>query len=111
MPILLVFLLTAACMPVPWPKRPAGLGPADSAGLTLAAVAFALSAAFAVRTWVVRTLRRDPSSRIEVAQAYARLRQVLFFLNVGLGGLAILGLGWGATVRDFAGAPPPVDWD
>src|SRR5205085_12428396 len=86
-------------------------GHADSAGLTLAAVAFALSAAFAVRTWVVRTLRRDPTNRIEVAHAYSRLRHLLFFLNVGLVGLAVLGLGWGATVREYAGALPRRGWD
>jgi Zn-dependent protease with chaperone function len=111
MPILLVFVLTAACMPVEWPPSPLGLDPAHSAALTLAAVASALSTAFAVRTWVVRTLRTDPARRPEVVQGYARLRQVLFFANLGLVVLAVLGLGWGATVREVSGALPKRGWD
>src|SRR4051812_2682562 len=106
MPILLVFALTAACAPVPWPKSPLGLDPEHSAALTAAAVAFALSAAFAVRTWVVRSLGRDPARRPEVGLGYARLRQVLFFTNLGLVALAVLGLGWGATARTLTGALP-----
>jgi Zn-dependent protease with chaperone function len=111
MPILLVFVLTAACLPVPWPRSPLGLDPEQSAALTAAAVAFALSAAFAVRTWVVRSLARDPGRRPEVGMGYARLRRVLFFANLGLVALAILGLGWGATVRTLTGVLPQPDGD
>src|SRR5262245_56199023 len=119
MPILLVFVLTAACAPVPWPNSPLGLDPAHSAGFTAGAVALALSAAFGLRTWVVRTLRLDPARRPEVAHGYARLRHFLFFTNLGLVALAIVGFGWGATVRevtgaaalDEPGAPPRPSWE
>jgi STE24 endopeptidase len=99
MPILLVFLLAAVCLPIGWPPPPFGLGPAGSAALTLAAVGAPLAAAFALRTWVVRSLRDDPTRRVEVAQGYSRLRRVLFFGNVGAVALAVLGLGWGWTVQ------------
>lgn len=111
MPILLVFALTAACTPVEWPASPLGLDPGRSAAVTAAAVAFALAAAFAVRTWVVRALARDPGRRPEVGMGYGRLRRILFFVNLGLIALAVLGLGWGATVRDLTGALPRRGWD
>lgn len=112
MPILLVFALTAACLPVPWPPSPLGLDRHQSTAATAAAVALALGAAFGLRTWVVRTLRRDPGRRSEVAQGYARLRHTLFFVNLGLVGLAVVGLGWGATVLEMSGVlpQPNKDW-
>jgi Zn-dependent protease with chaperone function len=99
MPILSIFLLTAACLPNPWPSPPFDLGPGASAGLTAAAVLVPLSAAFALRTWVVRALRRDPGRKSGVGQAYARLRQALFFANLGTVVLSIAGLGWGWTTQ------------
>jgi Zn-dependent protease with chaperone function len=104
MPILLVFVLTAACAPVGWPESPLGLDAAQSATFTAAMVAFALSSAFAVRTWVVRTLHCDPGRRPEIGQGYVRLRRLLFFMNLGLVAVAVLVLGWGATVREISGA-------
>src|SRR5262249_6584262 len=99
MPILLVFLLTAACLDqIPW-QDPLGLGPHLSAGLTAAAVLLPLAAAFAVRTWVVRALRCDPSRKAEVAQGYGQLRRIQFFFNLGAVAIALLGLGWGWTVQ------------
>src|SRR5262249_55723398 len=46
----------------------------------------------------------------EVAQGYVRLRRILFFVNLGLVVLAILALGWGATVREVSGAKPNRGW-
>lgn len=100
MPILLIFLVAAACLPVEWPAPPFGLGPAASASLTGLLVAACLAAAFAVRTWVIRSLRRDPLGRIEVGIGYSRLRRLLFFVNVGAVAVAILGLGWGWTTQE-----------
>lgn len=34
MPILLILLVTAACLPVPWPAPPLGIGPEGAAALT-----------------------------------------------------------------------------
>jgi Zn-dependent protease with chaperone function len=100
MPILLVFLLTAACLDrIDWPSPPLGLGPRPAVALTAAAVLLPLVAAFAARTWAVRALGRDPSRRVEVAQGYARLRRLLFFVNLGAVAVAVLVLGWGWAVH------------
>lgn len=114
MPILLVFALTAACLPVKWPAPLVGDGLESAIRLTASAVAFSLLAAFSLRTWVVRTLVRNPSRKIEVAQGYSRLRRLLFFVNVGLVVVCIMVFGWGWGVRgmlgasgeDWHGAPP-----
>src|SRR5687767_5206046 len=99
MPILLVFLLTAACLPIEWPAPPFGLGRESSAALTAAAVFLPLTAAAALRGWVLRSLGRDPGRRIDVAQTYTWVRRGLFFVNVGAVGLSVLGLGWGWAVQ------------
>ncbi|MBA4063933.1 MAG: hypothetical protein C0501_09515 [Isosphaera sp.] len=111
MPILVVFALTAACLPVRWPDPVFGGGPWAAAGATAAAVALSLSAAVALRVWVVRTLRRQPVRKAEVTATYARLRRLLFFANVGLAALCVLGLGWGAFVRRHLVVPGRVDAD
>jgi STE24 endopeptidase len=106
MPILLVFALTAACLPVNWPPPLLGGGIEVAVGLTFAAVACSLSLAVALRCWVVRTLQSDPTRKVEVANVYGRLRRILFFLNVGLVGVCVLVFGWGwATQHALA-----VEW-
>ena len=95
MPILLVFVLIAACLPIEWPEPPFGPPRAVAASLTGGAVASVLAVAFVLRTWVVRTLRRAPARRIEVAQTYGRWRRILFFVNVGVAAACVLAFGWG----------------
>jgi Zn-dependent protease with chaperone function len=99
MPILLVFLLVGACLPIEWPEPPFEASRHVGVSLTAAAISLPLLAAFALRTWVVRTLRRQPDRRVEVGQVYSRVRRVLFFANVGAVATAILLLGWGWTVQ------------
>ena len=107
MPILLVFALTAACLPVDWPAPLFGGGVAVAVGSTAAAVAFSLALAIALRRWVIRTLHEDPARKIEVANVYGRLRRVLFFMNVGLAAVCVLVFGWGwATQRELV-----VEWN
>src|SRR5262245_20367652 len=106
MPILLVFVLTAACLPVDWPAPLVGGGTETAAAFTAAAVGLSLGAAFTLRTWVVRTLRREPGRKGEVVHAYARLRRLMFFVNVGLVAVCVLVFGWGwLTQRSLV-----VDW-
>lgn len=100
MPILLVFLLVAACLDrIEWPAPPFGLGAGAAAVLTAAAVLIPLATAFALSRWVVRGLQRNPSRRHELARGYSRLRRILQYANLGLVVLAIVGLGWGWTVH------------
>lgn len=114
MPILLVFALTAACLPVKWPAPVVGEGLDSALRFTAAAVGLSLVAAFSLRTWVVRTLVRHPSRKLEVVQSYSRLRRLFFFANLGLVVVCVLVFGWGWAVRgllgvsgeDWHGAPP-----
>ena len=72
MPILIVFVLTASCLPAPWPAPPFGLGPGGSAALMAAAVILPLMAAFALRGWAIRAVRRDPAMAAFHAKLLAR---------------------------------------
>ncbi|QJW95669.1 M48 family metallopeptidase [Frigoriglobus tundricola] len=99
MPILLVFALVAACLPIDWPVPPFAPERETAAALTGGSVALVLALAFGLRTWVVVTLRRDPDRRIEVAQAYGRCRRLLFFVNIGAVAACVLSFGWGWLVR------------
>ena len=99
MPILLVFALVAACLPIEWPEPPFN-PPYDVAlALTGGSVALVLAIAFALRTWVIRTLHRDPARRIEVAHTYGRWRRILFFVNISTAAACVLVFGWGWLVR------------
>jgi STE24 endopeptidase len=106
MPILLVFALTAACLPVDWPAPLFGGGLETSATFTITAVGLSLIAAFALRTWVVRILHRSPDRKIEVSQAYARLRRRLFLINMGMVTACVLVFGWGWLIQQLL----VVDW-
>src|SRR5687768_13842049 len=99
MPILLVFALVAACLPIKWPEPP--FDPPHEVALALSggSVALVLAVALSLRTWVVRTLRRDPARRIEVARTYGRLRRILFFVNVSTAAACVLVFGWGWLVQ------------
>jgi STE24 endopeptidase len=99
MPIFVIFLFAVLCAPAPWPAPPFGLGPAGSATLAAIAVSIPLLAAFALRFWAIRRVRRDPARHLAVELAYARVRRLLFFVNFGAAVLAVAGLGWGHTVR------------
>ncbi|MDY3557824.1 M48 family metallopeptidase [Gemmata sp. JC673] len=99
MPILLVFALIAACLPIEWPPPP--VGPEREAALALSggAVATAFGLALALRGWVIRTVRRDPLRRYEVARAYNRWRRGLFFVNLAVSAACVLAFGWGWLVQ------------
>jgi STE24 endopeptidase len=99
MPILLVFGLIAACLPVEWPEPPCDPPVEVALSLTGGAIFFVLSVAFVLRTWVVRTLRRDPSRRVEVARVYGQWRRLLFFVNMGTAAACVLVFGWGWLMR------------
>ena len=97
MPILLVLLLSAACLPTEWPN-PFNLSPREATLATFGLVLCSLAAAFVLRTRVVRGLNRDPYRRAEIAKGYDRARRILLPVNLGLVALALFGLGWGHTV-------------
>ncbi len=114
MPILLVFALVGACVPVPWWPPLTGGEKATALALTVACVGLSLTAAFTLRTWVVQTLRREPGRKAEVVQVYSRLRRVMFFVNLGLVAACVLVFGWGWAVQntlgEFRGQSPNRVW-
>jgi STE24 endopeptidase len=98
MPILLILSVAAACLPLPWPAPPAGVGPRGSLVLTAAVTLAPVFAAFAVSAWAVRTLRHQPGRRSAVLATYSRVRRILGYANLAAAIGAIVGLGWGWTV-------------
>src|SRR5687768_15119662 len=107
MPILLVFALTAACLPIDWPAPLVGGGVEVAAALTGAAVGTSLLGAMLVRVWVVRALRREPMRKSSVVGAYSRIRRFMFFANLALVALCVLVFGWGwATHQLFV-----IEWN
>ncbi|HEV3386750.1 MAG TPA: M48 family metalloprotease, partial [Gemmata sp.] len=100
MPLFLIFTLVAACFPFPWPEpwKEIGEGRETAISFTITAVCISLSAAFALRTWVILTLQKSPGRKVEVAQAYARLRRYMYFINLGISAICILVFGWGWLV-------------
>lgn len=99
MPILLVFALIAACLPIEWPLPPFGPERPVALALSGGSVAAALGLALALRVWVIRTVRNDPFRRYEVARAYNRWRRVLFFVNLITAAACVLVFGWGWRIQ------------
>ena len=95
MPILLVFALTAACLPIEWPAPLLGGGVELAITSTAAALAISWAGSIVVRVWVVRSLRRDPLRKPAVVAVYSRFRRLMFFANIGLVALCVLVFGWG----------------
>jgi STE24 endopeptidase len=98
MPILLILSVAAACLQLPWPAPPAGVGPRGALALTAAVTLAPVLAAAALSGWAVRTLRFRPERRSVVLARYLRFRQVLGLANLAAAALAVAGLGWGWTV-------------
>jgi STE24 endopeptidase len=99
MPILLVFALVAACLPIDWPSPPFDPQRVAALALTGGAVVLVLSVAFGLRTWVIRSLRRDTGRRVAVANTYGKWRRILFFVNLGTSAACVLAFGWGWLVQ------------
>ncbi|MBA4186937.1 MAG: hypothetical protein C0467_02860 [Planctomycetaceae bacterium] len=99
MPILLVFAITAACLPVRWPAPLIGDGVNVAVGFTAVALFLSLSISITLRTWVVRTLRASPARKSEVAETYIRIRRIMLFANMGLVAMCIFVFGWGWFVQ------------
>ena len=98
MPILLILLTIAACLPTSRFARPEGFTRLDSAVATLATMALpVLLTALACRR-VARTLDADPAARPRVARRYGRVRRRLPLLTLAAAVLSVAGWGWSDTV-------------
>lgn len=98
MPIILILLLTASCVRAPWPEPPFGFGGSGSLALTAFAFLVPLSAAFVLSRWAASAIKADPSRRSEIAHQYGRYRRILGHVNLAIGVVVVVGLGWGWTV-------------
>ena len=110
MPLLTIFLLLAACLPIAWPESPLGLTRDESLIASALAVLVPLCIALLLRTWVVRSLAADQFRRVEVTRVYIRLRALLFYFNLSCVLLTVLVLGWGATAQSLLLVERHGDW-
>ncbi len=102
MPILLILLTIAACLPTSRFARPDGFTRLDSAVATLVTMALpVLLTALACR-WAVRTLAADPAARPRVARRYGWARRRLPLLTLLAAVLSVVGWGWSDTVAQTA---------
>ena len=98
MPILLILSVAAACLPLPWPAPPGGVGPHGSLVLTAAVTLTPVLAAGILSAWAVRVLHRSPDRRPAVLATYSHVRRLLGLANLASAAVAVIGLGWGWTV-------------
>lgn len=98
MPILMILLLAAACLPVPWPRPFESLDAAATAAITgLFVLGSILISAFGC----ARVVRMIPEDRGAAVSLYYRLRRRVSLANLW-GSVALVFGGWGWAVRESA---------
>jgi len=102
MPLLLILLTIAACLPTSRFAPPAGFTRLDSAVATLVTVALPVLLTALAGRWVERTLAADPAARPRVARRYGRARRRLPLLTLAAAALSVVGWGWSDTVARTA---------
>ncbi len=98
MPILLILLVTAACLELPWPAPPAGLSAGRAVALSAVVTTLPVLLAATLSRWVALTLARDPNRRPEVLHGYIRGRRWLSFGMIAVAIGVIVGCGWGWAI-------------
>jgi len=110
MPILLILLTIAACLPTSRFARPDGFTRLDSAVATLVTMAIpVLLTALACRS-VVRDLAVNPAARPRVARRYSWVRRRLPFVTLAAAILSVVGWGWSDTVAQTAAVRVGFSW-
>src|SRR5262245_57844410 len=113
MPLLLLLLLTVACLPEDWRQLwdlgslPANI--AFSTALTWAGIGVVVFAAARLARWTERALATDPHARDAVLHRYATLRLYHFLLLIGIYISALCFLDWGWTIQSLSVFLDPVD--
>ena len=98
MPILMILLLAAACLPVPWPQP---LEPIDAQTVASIAAIFVLGSIALSSFGCILVVRRVPLDRTAAANLYFRLRRRLALWNLW-GTVALVLGGWGWAVGQLA---------
>ncbi len=114
MPLLLLLLLTVACLPENWRRVLDWGSPVRdfevSAALTWGGVGLVVASAAAIARWVERSIRRHQDARDFVLGRYASLKffHLLFFISFYICALYLLGWGWAVqSLSSLAGGPSP----
>ena len=97
MPILMILLLTAACLPVPWGRL---LLPFDATVIATIAVAYVTGSILLSAIGCRLVLRRIPLDRDSAIELYRRLRLWLGFGNIAIAAALVVS-GWGWAVREL----------
>ncbi len=98
MPILLILLLTLACLPDSWPRPGSWIAsPGVSVTLTWAAAGLLIGFAYLLSGRIRHHLEKETMSRSKIVKSYYRGRRYHLFGLIGafLLALYVLGYGWG----------------
>ena len=109
MPMLLLLLVTLACLPIRWPQPQLWLNPLAGVALTWGSVLLAILLVFTLAYWTRISLARSPSRRREFLQRMGLWRHVYFFGLFAFFGLALYLFGWGWVVQGCPDEGTPLD--
>ncbi len=99
MPIVLIFLLLASTMNLPWPASRVGPSDSGSAFATLGLLLIPVSISFLLALRVVRSNRESEIQKRLAARWYAGWRSWVFYVNVLVCLVSIFVFGWGQVAR------------
>ncbi|CAN5372288.1 hypothetical protein BH10PLA2_BH10PLA2_23120 [soil metagenome] len=99
MPMLLLLLLTLACLPIRWPQPRPWLHPLLGILLTWGIVLGAILLISALGYWTRIALRRSPTRRREFMQRMGLWRHIYLFALFAFFGLSLYAFGWGWVVQ------------
>src|SRR5260370_20044297 len=112
MPMLLLLLLTLACLHIRWPEPRPWMNPTAGVMLTWGNVAIAILTVSVLAQWTRTTLRRAPMRRREFLQRMGLWRHIYFFALFTFFGLSLYAFGWGWVVQGCLdeGTPLGAPW-
>jgi STE24 endopeptidase len=99
MPMLLLLLLTLACLPIRWPEPRPWLNPTAGVMLTWGNIAVAILIVTGLAQWTRATLRRSPARRREFLQKMGLWRHIYYFALFAFFVLSLYAFGWGWIVQ------------
>ncbi len=99
MPMLLLLLLTLACLPIRWPQPRPWLNPFFGVLLTWGVVVLAILLVTGLAYWTRAALRRAPVRRREFVQRMGLWRHLYIFALFAFFGLSLYAFGWGWVVQ------------
>jgi len=105
MPLVLIFLLLASTMNLPWPASRVGPSDRGSAFATLGLLLIPVSISFVLALRVVRSNRESAVQQRLASRWYSGWRGWVFYVNVLVNVVAIFVFGWGQVARRWGTNP------